>query len=703
MTKYRPCARMFLLCAALSEGLRAQEIRPLVTVDDLMARVQIPLVCLSPDGSRVAYLTIRAMPLENEYEAKLGVLRTDQIGTALSLALYVLSPDGAFEADSGNIQKSVAQFAWSPDSQELAYTIHHSRGMELRIHSIHNAVDKILLRGFENIEISTKNGQLEISVVKASITEAEPRTEPEDLSLLVKDGYRFYAPMKNPKPKGKYQVEHWTYVWSSRAAVMTQSDAPSYVGFPEEWRPGSSTSEVSAKNARALRTVRVAEFSSPDGNVIATVENTSSDLADGPLPRRTSEILLKSTKGDTEKTLALVGRGSSVVHTVLGWSPDSRELYYVSVGTLSSSVNVVDIGGHIREIYREESGLALPNPSSEISFEGGILVVVRSTNVTPDELVKIDLKSGKSTRLFSPNESFREKSLPTVRLMQIACCDADFYGRLYLPPGYKRGLRYPLVFTNYLSSPGFYASVGDEVPILALTAHGVAVFAMNSRDSNVSSRTGNFQSEINRVERPLRAMEWVRQELANEGVIDPERCGLTGLSYGAEIAMYGYWKSKVFRAVSAASGSWEPMNYVLGGVRYAEFLASRGFRIPADGTYGTWNELSAGLNVRRDLPPLLLQSSDREEYFGSAETWFRLRRVDAPVEWYEYPDEGHVKRSPSAKWWVYQRNLEWFLFWLKDEEMSGLERSEQYTRWHEMRERTKEFSPLSEPTIPGSK
>src|SRR5229473_979635 len=84
------------------------------------------------------------------------------------------------------------------------------------------------------------------------------------------------------------------------------------------------------------------------------------------------------------------------------------------------------------------------------------------------------------------------------------------------------------------------------------------------------------------------------------------------------------WRGRCaqWNGCAKSSRTREPMNYVLGGVRYAEFLASRGFRIPADGTYGTWNELSAGLNVRRNLPPLLLQSSDREEYFGSAETWF---------------------------------------------------------------------------------
>jgi Prolyl oligopeptidase family len=165
--------------------------------------------------------------------------------------------------------------------------------------------------------------------------------------------------------------------------------------------------------------------------------------------------------------------------------------------------------------------------------------------------------------------------------------------------------------------------------------------------------------------------------------------GLTGLSYGAEIAMYAEWNSKAFRAVSAASGSWEPMNYVLGGLHFAEFLDSRGFAAPGETSFALWKELSLGLNARPDLPPLLLQSSDGEEYFGTPETWFRLRRAGAAVEWYEYPDEGHVKRSPSTKWWVYERNLEWFLFWLKDEELSNASRLDQYVRWREMRERTR--------------
>ena len=185
------------------------------------------------------------------------------------------------------------------------------------------------------------------------------------------------------------------------------------------------------------------------------------------------------------------------------------------------------------------------------------------------------------------------------------------------------------------------------------------------------------------------AMEWVHRKLVEEGIILPEQCGLTGLSYGSEIAMYAYWKAKIFRAVSVATASWEPAAYILGGIPYAKFLDSRGFAQPDDGSYVKWKQLSAGLNARPDLPPLLVQSPDGEEY-STVETWFRLRRIGAPVEWYEYPGEGHVKRSPANRWWVYRRNLDWFRFWLKGEEDPDPSKVEQYKRWRELRKMRKE-------------
>ena len=60
-----------------------------------------------------------------------------------------------------------------------------------------------------------------------------------------------------------------------------------------------------------------------------------------------------------------------------------------------------------------------------------------------------------------------------------------------------------------------------------------------------------------------------------------------------------------------------------------------------------------------------------------------------PVEMYAYPNETHIKWEPRHKLAVYQRNLDWFRFWLKNEEGSDPARAPEYARWRAMRDAKK--------------
>ncbi len=683
---YLSCAIFVLVLIILNGSPCAGQIRQSITIDDLVGRVQIPLVSLAPNGSRVAYLAIKALPRENLYEVNLGLLATDGKTEPVVLSQYRLVPERAFEPNTGSIQKTAGQLVWSPDSSELVYTTHLPSGMEIRARTISSASERVLLKDFDTVEVTPKDNQLELKTIKALGTRQELTTQPQDLGLLVKDEYRFYGPLTNPKTQGRFNVQHWKYRWGTQSPVTPDpSEEPSYLDFPEEWHAIQPSSGVTETKSPGTHTFSRGASTSPNGAFVAMVENSAHNLTNPQLTYRTSQIVLRDLNNEGAEPRVLVPSVKPrVLHTILGWSPDGRRVYYVSFAPRFSSLNTVAVDGTVKQIYKEESGFVVPSPSSEISNDRATVVLVRNTNVLPDELVKIDLERGVLTTLLSPNAVFGTEALPVVRFMPIECCDADFYGRLYLPTDEQKGKRYPLVFTNYISNPGFYASVGDEVPILALVANGIAVFAMNSSEANTTSTTGDFHLEVSRVEKPLRAMEWLLHKLTQEGVVDPDRCGLTGLSYGAEIAMHAYWKSKAFQTLSVATAAWEPMNYFLGGVRQSEYNDSRGLVAPNDGTYDKWRELSAGLNARADLPPLLLQSPDGE-YVNNVEAWVRLRRASAQVEWYEYPNEGHVKRGPATKWRVFQRNLDWFRFWLKDEEDPDPSKNEQYARWRQMR------------------
>ncbi len=640
---------LILLCAG---GAPGQSPPQSISIDDYVGRVQIPVISLAPDGNHVAYLAVQGLPRKNCYEVSATLLTTSGKDRPVLLARYRLNPEDVFDANSGSLETAAGQFAWSPGGEELVYSSHVGPNMRIRVRNSQTGFERVLLSEAHRIEITPVDGGLEFKQSRAVHSDTAWQTDTPDYGLLVKDEYRFYQQLSNPKTHGKAVFERWKYSWQTLHVVkLNRLSEPYYPHMPEEWVPSSAAGKSVIKNSLDAHAFYRDTTLSPDGTLAGAVEDSKSDPGKPGGLQRTSRVVIEALNDKEAGPQVLVpSETPRLVYTILGWSRDSRQLYYAGTGPQYSTVNVVTLDGRINVLYKDAAGVNFPTPASEISRDRDTIVFVRSTNVSPDELVKVDLKSGSLTVLSAPNHRFGTALPPKVLFVPIECCGNEFYGRLFLPADYEKGKRYPLVFTNYISTPGFYASVGDEVPILTLAAHGIAVFTMSSSNANIMSSTGDFSLEIDRVQKPLDAIEWVRNRLSDEGVVDPKRCGLTGLSYGAEIAMYAYWRSEAFRAISVASGGWEPR-----------------------------------LNVRPDLPPVLFQSSDGEEYFGTIETWLRLRRARAPVEWFEYPQEGHVKRSPANKWWVYQRNLDWFCFWLKDEISPDRANSDQYIRWREMR------------------
>jgi len=610
-----------------------------VTVDDLLGRTVIRSFSLSPDGSRVAFLTTNALPRADAYRVRLYVQETRRTSARLVVAKYVLPPDEAFDSQGGFRANTVCQYVWSSDSRHLLYTVHRGRRMELRLAVLPRGISTRLIGGHQHVEIGTilASGN-DVEVKTFDISSIPPLTEtPRDLALLMKDSYRFDLPLRYPRREPPITIESWKYQWNTGRLV------------------------------RVARSLRVEAWPHPDEYVW---NGHSIDVHDfGVLPDED----LGANKSDPTKEAQESG------------------LQLETVYDPTQTVIHIRQGGSVREILRDNSLLIAHyaeqtdrTRNTGLSASADLAVLVRSINLVPDELVLLDLQSGKMSSLFAPNEAFRQKTQGiTVRVMPIPVAEGKLSGRLFLPAGYSAAKRYPLVFTTYLSTPGFNLGSG-EVPILSLVTHDVAVFALDARDANEVSHNGDFDMELRRLQTPRMGMEWLIKKLSEEGIIDPERVGVSGLSYGAEISMYVYWRSRMFRAVSAATASWHPALYSLSGVGWEGFLKDRGFVDPTRGLE-KWRDLTAGLNGKATLPPLLWQAPESERLW-CAGSWFDLRRAGAQVEWLEYPDEGHVKRSPADQWWVQQRNLDWFRFWLKDEEDPEPDKSTQYTRWRKMRQ-----------------
>src|SRR5438045_439721 len=121
-----------------------------------------------------------------------------------------------------------------------------------------------------------------------------------------------------------------------------------------------------------------------------------------------------------------------------------------------------------------------------------------------------------------------------------------------------------------------------------------------------------------------------------------------------------------------------------------------GLKLPAGDSTARWQKISAALNAERILTPLLINTADAE-YVSDMQLVTTLRELKKPVEMFIYPEERHIKNQPKHRYEIYERNVDWMRFWLKDEEDPDPAKAEQYKRWRELRKLQQASEPTSKP------
>lgn len=64
----------------------------------------------------------------------------------------------------------------------------------------------------------------------------------------------------------------------------------------------------------------------------------------------------------------------------------------------------------------------------------------------------------------------------------------------------------------------------------------------------------------------------------------------------------------------------------------------------------------------------------------------RMSDARLAFEAYSFNDEKHMKWQPAHRLSIYNRNLDWFRFWLQDIEDPAPAKAKQYSRWRQLRE-----------------
>lgn len=331
------------------------------------------------------------------------------------------------------------------------------------------------------------------------------------------------------------------------------------------------------------------------------------------------------------------------------------------------------------------------------------LVCTVENAARPRRIELIDPVRGNRHLLFDPNPQFRSLELGSVtRLRWRNDRGLEVWGDLVLPPHRHARQKFPLIVVQYNSRGFLRGGTGDEYPIFLFARRGFAVLSFE-RPRNVAESVPGIKNDVDANaadEKGWAERRSVESALLNgidaaisAGNVDAKRIGITGLSDGATAVRFALINSKRFAAAAISSCCVEPktaMTY--GGIAWAEFNRKVGYPLASAKDSSFWTPMSIALNATHIHTPLLMQLAD-EEFVLSLEAFEALREAHAPVELYVFPNEHHVKWQPIHRLAIYERNLDWFDFWLRCREDPSLQKAAQNRRWRALKEHAASFCP----------
>lgn len=372
---------------------------------------------------------------------------------------------------------------------------------------------------------------------------------------------------------------------------------------------------------------------------------------------------------------------------VIQWRPGHDEVLFTVTDPdegLAQSKYRWNVGtGEVHEVVRSRG---LVSGGRDASLACGVspelLVCVAADADHPPRLERIDLETGERRVLFDPNAALEQAMSrigPTRLLRWTDAQGRHFTGQFY--PARNEGDAPVPLFVTYYSCPGFVrGGVGDEWPLASLAEAGIAALCINHLP-------GYTMDAVERHAEGMAAVESVVDLLSTAGKIDRKRVGMGGLSYGGAVTLWTLTESDVLAAASVANPVVSPLYHLFGSMRGDLFSGGLmdmwGLAAP-DETPARWRALSPVFKLDDVRAPVLFQHSE-QEYLYALDYLIPLLHSHR-ADLYVFPHEPHQKFQPRHKLAVYERNLDWFRFWLQGHEDPAPSKQVQYSTWREMRE-----------------
>ena len=654
-------------------GARSVEPEDLVRLRDFGSTPDFgnrPIFTISPDGTQIAVQLRRADPVANDYCLALVVvdLREKNAPRVIDLGgkLIRWSSDNLGRADvPTGIPFPIAPI-WLPDGRSLLF-LKQAGGVA--------QVWRAFLDGRGSIELTkspsdivalklASDGKTLFYANKESLDQAK-----SDLTREALRGFHYddrFSPTTGPRPLPEPPTRLSIFrldLVTGFTSFATGADAERFRASALDILPGEP-----ALSQRGTKAERVKPDGGDSGAAFIEINDT-----DG----RRVQCRAAACKDALPK---------------IWWSQDGNHIRFMRYEGWGQSLT---------GFYEWLPGKAAPrrimvSPDRFLGCQayGDDLLCAQEASNRPRFISRINFRQGTSRTIFDPNPEFSKLKLGTVeRLQWKNAYGMEAYGDLVLPPGYRAGVQLPLIITQYRTRGFLRGATGDEVPIQAFVGRGYAVLSTErprpvpgpAADLTAKARENSDLEIFTDRKNVLSSIEAAIDILDKRQLIDKSRIGITGLSDGSSTVQYAAAQGRPFAAASVSGCCWERSQDALLGPGISEDFRAAGWPALNRKAETFWSNISLVDNAAKVPFPILFQTSD-DEYLMALESYTALRAVGIPTDLYVFEDEHHNKWQPAHRLAVYERNLDWFDFWLKGVLPSNGIRRQEASRWGAMRD-----------------
>lgn len=641
---------VFFAGGALADGMTLEQIARLASVGE---------VAVSPDGKSVAFT--RTVPRD---------LATDDDGPAWS-ELHVVGPDGEVRAFVTG-RANVGNIDWTPDGSGVSFV--EARGDDEHTHLYLIPVDggeaRLLASAGDGIAgySFSPDGERVALIARRPLPDARQEREEAGFDAEVfEEGLRprrlwvktlgADESLREIPVEGSVQAVEWSPVGDRLALRVTPRQLVDHVLM--------------------FQRIRIV---SPDGEVLGAVDNPGKlgEIAWSGDGRHLAFIGTETIRDTAAGRLMVTGRdGGDWTHLMPGleghvmdvaWQ-DGR-IVFLSHEGVESRIGSIRPDGEGERTHLSRDGLIVES----IDVDGDRVAFSASTPQHPEEAFR--LTDGGAERLSDSNPWLAGVDLARQQVVTYAARDGlEIQGLLIRPLAYEEDRRYPLILAVHGGPESHYSNgwlTSYNLPGQHAAAKGYFTFYPNYRGSTGRGVEFALSSQGRPAKEEFDDLVDGVDHLIAEGLVDGERVGITGGSYGGYATAWGatYYSDRFAAAVMNVGLS--DKIAMLGTSDIPRELYEVHYRTWPWEDWSLYREASPIRYVEQARTPILILHGAADTRVDPTQSrilyrYLKLQDDPPPLRLVLYPGEGHGNRRAASRWDYSLRLMRWMDHYLVGE------------------------------------